>query len=207
MKSTAAFWLVCLLVPAVSLAQGSKPASKDKEAEVFDEIERGFYVGVTGGPWFLVNPPASSGPRPFSPGQMAQVEAGLDLGDRLSLGLFVMGSANRAGSDYTGKSAGLASGDFSAFTPGAVVRANLLGFNDSQGIRRTWLYVRAGAGFSLYSPKVLLPDPDVLVFGGAGVEYYTRLRHFSIGLELSGALLVPSSTFGFAVTPSLRYAF
>ena len=52
-----------------------------------------------------------------------------------------IGSEVRAGSDYTGKSqvcdsAGnchpTASGDLSAFAPGLLVRANLLGLSDSQ---------------------------------------------------------------------------
>ena len=38
--------------------------------------------------------------------------------------------------------------------------------------------------------KQLLPDSDILVFAGPGVEYYTRLRHFSVGLEVTGSYLV-----------------
>ncbi len=88
-------FVVCaaLAVPALAHAQ----AAGDRPAETFEEIERGIYFSVLGGPFFIVNPPASSGPRPFSPGQMAQVELGVDLGERLSLGVFVMGASNRAG--------------------------------------------------------------------------------------------------------------
>ena len=48
---------------------------------------------------------------------------------------------------------------------------------------------------------------SVLVFGGPGIEYYTRLRHFSFGVEITGSYLVNSGAFGFAITPTLRYAF
>jgi len=193
-------------------AQGSASSStalKDKEAVVFDEIERGFFFSVAAGPYFVVNPPAQADtPRPFSPGQMAQVGLGLDLGQVLSLELFASGSANRAGSDYIGRSSGgRASGDFSTFVPGAAVRVSLLGFADSQETMRTWLYVRGGAGWVMFFPQEFLPGSDVLVFGGPGIEYYTRLRHFSLGLEVVGTFLVGSGTFGFAVTPNLRYAF
>ncbi|QRO00986.1 adventurous gliding motility protein CglE [Archangium violaceum] len=198
-------FVVCaaLAIPALANAQ----AAGDRPAETFNEIERGLYFSVFGGPSFIVNPPASEGPRPFSSGQMAQVEVGVDIGERLSLGLFVLGSSNRAGSDYVGNSGGTASGDFSMLVPGAVVRAHLVGFADAQEVKRTWIYVRAGAGYALFRPKQLLPDPDILVFAGPGLEYYTRLRHFSVGIEVTGSFLVKSQSFGFAVTPNLRYAF
>jgi hypothetical protein len=106
-----------------------------------------------------------------------------------------------------GNSGGTASGDFSTLVPGAVVRAHLVGFADSQEVKRTFFYVRGGAGYAVFSPKQLLPDSDILVFAGPGVEYYTRLRHFSVGLEVSGNYLINSGSFGFAVTPNLRYAF
>jgi hypothetical protein len=205
---------VALLSAAGTAAAQEAPApaaapSRDKAAVTFNEVERGVYLGASAGPLFILNPPAASGsPRPFSPGQMAQVEVGVDFGDRLSVGLFLTGSANKESASYVGSSGGTASGDFGMLIPGATVRLNLLGFADSQGTTRTYLYLRGGAGYVFYGPVELLSGvTDVLAFGAAGVEYYTRLRHFSIGLEVSGAFLVPSSTIGFAVTPSLRYAF
>lgn len=204
MKALSPF-VVCaaLALPALAHAQ----AAGDRPAETFQEIERGPYFSVLGGAYFIVNPPASSGPRPFSSGQAAQVEAGVDLGERLSLGVFVLGSSNRAGSDYVGNSGGAASGDFSMLAPGAVARVHLLGIPDAQEVERTWVYLRGGAGYAMFRPKLLLPDSDILVFAGPGVEYYTRLRHFSIGIELTATFLVKSQSFGFAVSPNLRYAF
>jgi hypothetical protein len=197
--------VVCaaLALPALANAQ----AAGDRPAETYEEIERGVYFSVLGGPLFIVNPPASSGPRPFSPGQMAEVELGVDLGERLSIGLFLRGSVNRAGSEYTGNSDGAASGDFSTLVPGAVLRVRLASFPDAQDVPRTWIYARGGAGYALFWPKALLPDSDILVFAGPGVEYYTRLRHFSIGIEVTASFFVKSQSFGFAVTPNLRYAF
>jgi hypothetical protein len=202
---------VALLFAARFASAQEAPAAaptKDKAAVTFNEVERGIYLGATAGPLFLLNPPATSGPRPFSPGQMAQVEVGFDIGDRLSVGLFLTGTANKEGADYLGSSGGTASGDFGMLVPGANIRVNVLGFADSQGTTRTYLYVRGGAGYVFYGPVELLNNVhDVMAFGSVGVEYYTRLRHFSLGLEASGAFLGPSATVGFAVTPSLRYAF
>jgi hypothetical protein len=212
MKALASIALLSVLaVPVLARAQetsGSKTSTGDRPAETFNEIERGLYFAVQGGPYFVVNPPATeSTPRPFSPGQAAQVEVGLDIGERLSVGLFVLGATNSAGSEYVGKSGGAASGAFSTLVPGATLRAHLVGFADNQDVKRTFIYARAGAGLALFSPKLLLPDSDILVFAGPGVEYYTRLRHFSVGLEVTGSYLVSSGSIGFAVSPNLRYAF
>jgi hypothetical protein len=212
MKALASIALfTALAVPTLARAQNASAAKNsegDRPAETFNEIERGLYFAVQGGPYFVVNPPSDDpNPRPFSPGQSAQVEVGFDLGERLSIGFFVLGATNRAGSEYVGKSEGAASGDFSTLVPGATLRAHLVGFADSQEVKRTFIYARAGAGLALFSPKLLLPDSDILVFAGPGVEYYTRLRHFSVGIEVTGSYLVSSGSFGFAVSPNLRYAF
>ena len=69
------------------------------------------------------------------------------------------------------------------------------------------LYVRAGAGYALFFPSKLLPSGDILLFGGPGVEYFTHLRHFSVAFEVTASYLLSSGSFGFAVTPNLRYAF
>lgn len=200
--------LILVASAAFAQSEGTGASGGDKPVTSFQEIERGFYIGVGGGPFFIVNPPAAEGtPRPFSPGQMAQLEIGVDLGDRLSIGGMVMGSQSRAGSEYVGYSGGQASGDFSALVLGGVARFNLIGFDDAQQVRRTWLYLRGGAGYTMFAPNNLLDRSDVLVFAGPGVEYYTRLRHFSVGFEVAGTYLMTSGAFGFAVMPNLRYAF
>lgn len=199
------------LAPLGALAQGAAapaPVSGDRPAVTFDEVERGFSIGLQAGPAFLFNPPAADGtPRPFSPGQTAQLELAVDIGEVLRLGVFLAGSTNRAGAEYTGFAGTSASGDFSQLVPGASLRVMAVGFQDAQEVKRTWLYLRGGAGYALFSPRQLLPTPDILVFAGPGLEYYTRLRHFSVGIELTGTYLVSSGAMGFALTPSLRYAF
>ncbi len=204
MKALSPF-VVCAALALPTLA--SAQAAGDRPAETFEEIERGLYFSVLGGPFFIVNPPAAEGPRPFSPGQVAQVEVGLDLGQRLSVGAFLMVASNRAGSEYIGNSGGAASGDFSMLVPGALARFQLVGLADAQDVKRTWIYLRGGAGYAMFRPKQLLPESDILVFAGPGVEYYTRLRHFSVGIEVTGTFLVLSLSLGFAVRPNLGYAF
>lgn len=211
MRTRSLCWTAVLL-SSVAFAQAKE--LKEKPPAAINEIERGFYIGISAGYWALVNPPAGPGSKsPFSPGQTAQMELGYDFAERLSVGIFVQATANRAGSEYTGKSqdsvtgAPQASGDFTAVIPGATVRIGIAGFKDSQEVKRGWFYVRAGAGFVIYQPKKLLPGPDVLIFAGPGLEYFTRLRHFSIGLEADFVFMALNQSLGFQVTPMLRYAF
>jgi hypothetical protein len=231
MKRTLAAIGWMLALPAAGWAQESTTATsaptKDKEATAFKEIERGFTISVGGGPYFLASAPCpqkscyadgSSG-APFSSGQAARVEIGYDIGARpaggeeqaplATVSLFLQGTTNRASSDYTGKQdpANPASGDFTSLIPGVNARFNLVGFPDSQDIRRVWIYVKAGAGYVVFQPSLLLPYSDIFLTGAAGVDYYTHLRHFSVGLELSASYLINSSSFGFALIPNLRYAF
>lgn len=189
-----------------ALAEEAAPPIKEREVTVFHEVERGWYLRGSGGGFFLTSLPATQGPSPSSSGQMAQVELGVDLGEHLALGLFVMGTSNRAGSDYVGRSGGAASGDFQAVIPGAVARLSLAGIADANDVKRTWFYLRGGAGYAKFYPSALLA-PDGLLFAGPGIEYFTRIRHFSIGFEVDGSYLVKSKTFGFALAPNLRYAF
>jgi len=195
--------LVALAAPLAALGQ----APGDKPAETFREVERGIFLGASAGPFFLFNPPATDpAQRKFSAGQGGALEVGIDLGDFASVSAFAMVTANRADKSYTGTSGGAYSGDFASLVPGAAVRVNLLGLSDSNQTRRTFFYLRGGAGYAFFSPGKLL-NPDLLLFAGPGIEYYTRLRHFSVGVEVTGTVLVASLAFGVAVTPSLRYAF
>ncbi len=208
---------VALMAPALALAQSQAPGAApllEKEAPV-DEVERGFYLGADVGVSFLGGLPAAPGtPSPSSWGLMLRLEAGYDIGRYFTVSLFGAFAAYSAGSDYIGFSNGVASGAFTQLIPGLAVRFNAIGFADGQGVQRTWLYVKAGAGWAFFQPQALFtPTPATssysafYAFAGLGVQYYTHLRHFSIGLEVDGTYLGKSSEWGFMVTPNIRYAF
>ncbi len=225
MLSKTLLWLA-VAVSSVASAQKAGAPVKDKEEAQYDEIERGFHASVAAGYFALINPPASATSdqvskgvapvRPFSSGQIARVELGFDIGERLSLDLFAMATVNRAGSDYLGNSSPAGcetqgtckavSGDFSGFIPGATVKVNAVGFNDANDVKRLWIYLKAGGGYALFSPAGLV-NSDVFLFGGPGVEYFTQLRHFTVGLEVVASFMLSGGTIGFAATPNLRYAF
>jgi hypothetical protein len=205
------------MAPRLALAQsqgvGAAPLiAKEVPA---DEIERGFYVGVDVGLSFLGGLPAAAGtPSPSSLGMTLRLEVGYDIGTHFTVNVFGAFASYRAGSEYIGYSGGQASGDFTQLIPGVAFRFNALGFADGQGVQRTWLYIKAGAGWAFFQPGGLFTaNPAtssysaLYAFAGVGVQYYTHLRHFSIGLEVDASFLGKSSNWGFLVTPNIRYAF
>ncbi len=197
--------LVLSLTATWSLAQEKV---EDKKAPAIQEIERGFYFEGRGGFWGVINPPASSTSKQyFSTGQALELDMGFDIGERVSPSIFLIASANKMGSDYTGLSGGSASGDFGAMIPGVGVKIRLVGFDDSQSVKRTWFYVRVAGGAIFYSPAALLNKFDVFVSAGPGVEYFTKLRHFSIGVEANFNFMALTTTLGFSVLPTVKYSF
>lgn len=198
--------VLVVLLPALAWAQAPSKL-EDKKGATYNEIERGFFFEARGGFFGVINPPALSGPSYFSPGQAIGLDMGFDIGERVSPTLFLLASSNRMLSDYKGTGSGAASGDFAAMMPGAAVKVRLVGFNDSQEVQRTWIYLRAGAGVVFYSPQALLPTLDVLVTAGPGIEYFTRLRHFVIGVEANFNFMALTQSVGFSILPTVKYAF
>lgn len=207
MKSLSSALLVVAALSS-SLVFAQAPASKleDKKGSTYNEIERGLFFEARGGFNGVINPP---GPRSyFSAGQAIGIDLGFDIGERVSPSIFFLASSNRMGSDYAGlNTTNSASGDFSAMTPGAAVRVRLVGFADSQEVKRTWISVRGGAGVVFYSPAALLPTLDVLVTAGPSVEYYTKLRHFVIGFEANFNFMALTQSVGFSTLVTFKYAF
>lgn len=192
-----------------SLAMAQVKTVEDRKLSTINEIERGFYFEARGGFWATLNPPTSAtgAAGHFSPGQAAELDLGFDIGERVAIALSLLITANRMPSDYTGFSGGTASGDYGALIPGAGVKIRVVGFSDAQDVRRTWLYVHGAGGAALYNPQALLNKFDVLVSGGLGVEYFTKLRHFSIGLEANVNFFVLTQAVGFSVLPTVKYSF
>jgi len=201
-------FLMFLIPCSWALAQEAASVRETEKAPL-KEIESGAYLRLQGGVWYLLEAPTHKGVKgPKSFGHSLQLEVGYEFAERVSLGVMLLGTFNPANSAYRGESVNKeASGGFSSLTPGLSVKVGLVGFKDAHSVRRTWIYIRAAIGASFFFPKVLLPKIDYLANAGIGVEYHTRLRHFSIGLEASGIGLLRTGTFGFAITPSLRYAF
>ena len=78
------------------------------------------------------------------------------------------------------------------------------------GVDRLFLNVGAGGGVMFFQPRALFP-PGHSAAGkvDVGLEYFTRLRHLSLGLALEGLGALPrgGTLAGGALSPFVRYTF
>jgi hypothetical protein len=204
MRSIAA---LALLLPALALAQDAAPQlQEDPRAARVKDVERGFFLAFEAGYMSLLDTPTSdreqfriageSGGR--SGGQVVGILLGYDLGTRLSLALFAQGGNQRADTNY---------GAFSLLSLGADAKLALRSWRDRNDWERLYVYVHGRAGYARTYPEGLFGTTDVVVGAGPGVEYFTKLRHFSIGAGADVVYAVDAGVVGFALYPTLRYTF
>lgn len=67
--------------------------------------------------------------------------------------------------------------------------------------------MHARAGYARTFPKGLFGTSDVVVQGGPGFEYFTRLRHFSIGASLDYVRALKAKAHGATLYSTVRYTF
>jgi hypothetical protein len=209
---------IALLVPALALAQDAAPVlQEDPRAARFKDVERGLYVGFEAGWLGLFDTPtanrtkyqlagASGG---TAGGTAIGVLLGVDLGPRFAIALFGEGGNAKAGPNY---------GAFSLLAAGVDAKVAVLSWRDRNDWDRTFFYVHGRVGYARSYPQGLFGTTDLLFAGGPGIEYYTKLRHFSIGIGTDVVYVtskpLPSrpgeqkvSALGYAVYPTLRYTF
>ena len=199
--------LLALALAAPARAQeAAPPLQEDPRAPRFAEVERGFFTGFELG-WLHLfdSPTADPAKYPFAGesggaagGFMMGAHVGVDVTDRLAVALFASGANADASASY---------GAFSLVATGLDLRLSLYGRRDRNGLERLHVYVHGRGGWLVTRPSGLFGTTDVLVAGGPGVEYFTRLRHFSIGLATDVAYVVDAGTMGVAVLPTVRYTF
>ena len=98
-------------------------------------------------------------------------------------------------------------GDISAFSVGLLAGYAFYGHPDDNGVRRLFLDGHVGAGVSLMRPKNIYESIDILVRAGLGLEYYTRLRHFSVGIDVDFAFGIKNMGAGLLILPNMKYTF
>lgn len=199
--------LVLCALPTGAVAQEAAPAlQEDPRAARFHEVERGLFTGFEIGYLRLLKTPVAkpaSFPYAGTEGGAAQgfvsgVLVGYDLSSRLAVSIFAWQGNATASPSY---------GSFNVTAAGADLRFALLGLRDSNEVERLYLYLHARGGYVRTYPKGLFGENDLLAQGGAGVEYFTRLRHFSVGLMVDGLYFSTAKAAGLSVVPTLRYTF
>lgn len=193
---------LCLgMACAASALAAEAPAAAVSEGQgsPLVEVVRGGYAEAEFGYAALTTPGAS---QKIATGTVVDLDMGYDLSRALGVGLFVWGAALSTPSSSS-------AGDFSAVFPGAELRLYLPLGEDAAGTQRLVLGLRAGGGLMLFSPGSAAPGPAPAARAGVDLEYFTRLRHFSVGIGAEGVAAFPSggSLFGAALSPFARYSF
>lgn len=198
---------LALLLPALALGQEAAPKlEEDPRAAKFKDVERGFFIGFEAGYLGLVETPTAQ-PDKFplagsgggsAGGVLVGVLTGVDLGTRLSIAAYFQGGNARARQDY---------GAFSLYAAGLDLKVALLGRKDVNDWERFYVYLHGRGGYAKTYPEGLFGTTDTIVGGGPGVEYYTRLRHFSVALGADVLYATKAKATGFAVYPTVRYTF
>jgi hypothetical protein len=199
--------LLALLLPVGAAAQeAAPPLPQDPRAPRFNDVERGFFTGFEVGFLAIFNTRTADPARysyaaaggGTSKGFLVGTTVGYDVTDRFAVSLFAL-SGNASGSGSYGA--------FSVLATGGDLRFALLALRDSDGVPRLFGYVHGRGGYLTTYPQGLFGTNDVYLAGGPGIEYFTRLRHFSIGISADVAYVTKAKSAGIAVTPTMRYTF
>jgi hypothetical protein len=200
--------LLALAVSPPSQAEEAPVAVQEQAHAALQEVEHGGYTGGQIGVLFVKAPGDKGG---LASGTLVGVNIGYDFIPWLGIGLFAWGGALLAPEGYGGLSGGATSGDFSVFLPGVEARLHLPLGADSNGVDRVYLDIGAGAGALFLFPRdLIVKGPVGAGKGDLGLEYFTHLRHLSLGLRVDG-LYAPiqssSALVALAVSPFVRYSF
>jgi hypothetical protein len=199
--------LLAALAPVAAGAQQAAPAlPEDPRAPQFREIERGLFAGLEAGWLGLAHTPTADRTRfpaagaggGHASGPAVVLQLGVDLGERVAIAAVALAAAEQARVSY---------GAFGLLGGGAEARVLLASYPDSQGVRRLHLQLRARGIAVVSEPRGLFGRTEVLLSAGPGLEYFTRLRHLSVGLGLDGVWALRAKAPGIAVVPVVRYTF
>lgn len=190
---------------------GEEIRGDTKVAEI-DEIERGFYFSVDYGPNYFI-PIQQPGfvvlnPDYVRPGTRMGIRAGYDILNNIRADVFVLANFNEGLIDPEAIADAQLTGDLAHFAPGVALRFDFITSED----QRFFAFARAGAGYAVWFPAELAVANQefagsVHTDASLGIEYYTKLRHLSAGLEVDFQALIAPFAFGVSVYPTLKYTF
>jgi hypothetical protein len=199
--------VLALAAPATRAQEAAPRLQEDPRAAKFRDVERGLFVGFeVGALGFSKTPTADPAKHPYagsgggsSAGLAVGVNVGVDIGTRIAVSFFALGANESAVDvDY---------GAFSLYAGGLDLRYSFLAFKDRNGWDRLFLYVHGRGGYARTWPEGLFGDVERIAAAGVGAEYFTRLRHFSVGVAADGVLATNAGAAGWAVYPTVRYTF
>jgi hypothetical protein len=187
-------------------AREGEEVKGDTRVVDIDEVERGVYVSVDYGPNYYL-PLAGAGmvnlnPTSTTPGTRLGVRIGYDILNNVAADVFVLGSFSTGVIDLDEVRAGKTTGDVAHIAPGLGLRFAFI------TTERLFVFARVGAGYALWFPSELTGSVgSIHTDASLGFEYYTKLRHVSVGVEADFQALIGPTAFGIHVYPTLKYTF
>lgn len=193
------------LATAFATVSGGVPAWAQTESEgparvqEIRAVERGFFLETDVGANFIVN---EVGGRRFGLGFLTGFYLGYDIAPFLSV---LLGANAVSAPSAPDSPQGLPADIFYISPQGALQVAIITS-------ERNFLWVRGGGGLALALPDsvngVAYGEPGPMFSGAVGFERYTKLRHFSIGVQAGVTVfLKPEVAVGITVAPLLKYTF
>ena len=177
----------------------------DQSEDVSFERVKGFYIEGRGGVFFTL-----SGARGYSNGQpFTGFDLGYDVSDRFSVQLAYASGYQAANPIMYQDQCALATGCSDYHLDFAMTFFNLAADYDVLYGERWAIELRLGGGAVLTKPSAE-PNQAVVdgnVFGGLRLEYYTMLKHFSVGLEGDFYYVLPTGIPAVSVGMSILYNF
>jgi hypothetical protein len=234
LQANACLLAACLVIASAAFGQGiPSAADAPREGEEIKgetgvveirEVERGLYFGVDYGVnYYLDIPMFLADPHPLvrfvrvnegwlSPGQRIGLRLGYDVLNNLNIEAFLLANFNRGIPKTEDVVAGRLTGDVAHFVPGLATRFAFI------TTERLFVYGRLGLGLAFWNPAGMAQGSLTGLFVqdlsmgfhsdlGFGLEYYTKLRHLSVGFEFAVQGLYMPFAFGFMAYPTLKYTF
>jgi hypothetical protein len=179
----------------------------DTKVAIINEIERGFFLSIDYGPNYYI-PLSGAGMVSLnedylSPGTRMGMRLGFDILNNIAADVFVLANFNQGLINQDAIQDGVLTGDIAHFAPGLGLRFAFVTTD------RVFAYARVGAGYALWFPSQLAGGAvgSIHTDASIGIEYYTHLRHISVGVEVDFQALIAPMAFGFAVYPTFKYTF
>lgn len=186
----------------VGQGQGEETVGESNIAKIH-AVERGLWFSLDYGPYYQLAMGFPQQEKFPNFGSQIGLRLGYDLMNNLELDGFVRGSFAKFNTEY----ARVYSGDLATYYGGLSVRFSYLTI--PAPLNRFHATVRLGVGGALLMPAEAAGGQSFAPLADAalGVEYFTRLRHFSIGMEFASQVYLIPMSVGFSLYPTFKYTF
>lgn len=207
---------LCVLCAPTTWAQGissnadapraGEEVKGDTKVVDIDEVERGVFVSVDYGVAYYIPTPGAGfldiNPTGTVPGTRFGIRVGYDILNNVAVDAFVLGAFQTGNINLADVREGKTTGDIAHIAPGIGARFAFITTD------RVFAFARVGAGYALWFPAELSGTVgSIHTDASLGIEYYTKLRHVSVGVEADFQALLLPMTFGVHVYPTLKYTF